>query len=72
MVSLGGSVRKRGGPSKAGDPLTNSTIVTLADKHGRTPAQVFCDGTSSTVFVPFSNPIGPNVSPRISTSSISS
>jgi diketogulonate reductase-like aldo/keto reductase len=37
---LGGSVRKRGGPSKAGDPLTNSTIVTLADKHGRTPAQV--------------------------------
>lgn len=37
---LGGSARKFGGPSKSSDPLSNATIIELAKKHRKTPAQV--------------------------------
>lgn len=37
---LGGSVRRAADPSKAGDPLEDPTIAALAEKFGKTPAQV--------------------------------
>jgi len=37
---IGGSVRKFGDPSKVSDPLTHPTLVGLAKKYGKTPAQV--------------------------------
>ena len=37
---IGGSVRKFGDPSKVSDPLTHPTPVGLAEKYGKTPAQV--------------------------------
>ncbi len=37
---LGGSVRRTGQPGKAGDPLGHPTVVGLAKKYGKTPAQV--------------------------------
>ena len=37
---IGGSVRKFGDPSKVSDPLTHPTLIGLAEKYGKTPAQV--------------------------------
>ena len=37
---LGGSVRRAGNASKSDNPLANPTIVALAEKYGKTPAQV--------------------------------
>lgn len=37
---LGNSVRRLGHPSKVSDPLTHPTVVELAEKHGKAPAQV--------------------------------
>jgi diketogulonate reductase-like aldo/keto reductase len=37
---LGGSVRRAGDSSKALDPLSHPAIARLADKHGKTPAQI--------------------------------
>jgi diketogulonate reductase-like aldo/keto reductase len=37
---LGGSVRKFTGQGKSTDPLSNATIIQLAKKHRKTPAQV--------------------------------
>ena len=37
---IGGSVRKFGDPNKASDPLTHPTLVALAKKFRKTPAQV--------------------------------
>jgi diketogulonate reductase-like aldo/keto reductase len=37
---LGGAVRRAADPRKARDPLTHPTVVALADKYGKTPAQV--------------------------------
>ncbi len=37
---LGGSVRRAADPSKAGDPLEHPTVVALAAKYGKSPAQV--------------------------------
>jgi 2,5-diketo-D-gluconate reductase A len=37
---LGGSVRREAGPNKAGDPLAHPTVVGLAAKYGKSPAQV--------------------------------
>ena len=37
---IGGSVRRFGDPDKVSDPLTHPTLVTLAEKFARTPAQI--------------------------------
>jgi diketogulonate reductase-like aldo/keto reductase len=37
---IGGSVRKFGDPNKVSDPLTHPTIIGLANKYRKTPAQV--------------------------------
>jgi diketogulonate reductase-like aldo/keto reductase len=37
---LGGTVRRAADPSKARDPLTHPTVIGLAVKYGKTPAQV--------------------------------
>jgi diketogulonate reductase-like aldo/keto reductase len=37
---LGGSVRRFADPGKASDPLQHPTVLSLAEKYGRTPAQV--------------------------------
>jgi diketogulonate reductase-like aldo/keto reductase len=37
---LGGSIRRFGDPSKVGDPLQDPTVVRLAAKYAKTPAQV--------------------------------
>jgi diketogulonate reductase-like aldo/keto reductase len=66
MVAARRQRAPRDRPSKVADPLTHPTVVELAEKYGKTPAQVVLSWHTTMGSRPSRSPSGRNASPRTS------